>query len=183
MAKINAGIVGVGSYLPPKILTNADLEKMVDTSNEWIIARTGIKERRIVEGDVATSDLAVEAAKKAIEAAQLEARDIELILVATATPDMFFPSTACLVQSALGIENAAAFDISAACTGFIYALSVANQFLQSGKYYFWINGVILSRIVDYFSSTSFNSIPICSSITSKVTIPAFQKSLNLTERH
>ncbi len=151
MAKINAGIVGVGSYLPPKILTNADLEKMVDTSNEWIITRTGIKERRIVEGDVATSDLAVEAAKKAIDAAQLEVRDIELILVATATPDMLFPSTACIVQDKLKAVNAAAMDVGAACSGFIYTLSIARAYITSGMYknILVIGAETLSKITDW----------------------------------
>ncbi len=134
MAKINAGIVGVGSYLPPRILTNADLEKMVNTSNEWIVSRTGIKERRIADDDVATSDLAVEAAKKAIAAAGLTPRDIEVILLATATPDTIFPSTACVVQDKLKAVNAAAMDVSAACSGFIYGLSIAKGYIASGMY-------------------------------------------------
>jgi len=134
LAKINAGIVGVGSYLPPRILTNADLEKMVNTSNEWIVSRTGIKERRIADDDVATSDLAVEAAKKAIAAAGLTPRDIEVILLATATPDTIFPSTACVVQDKLKAVNAAAMDVSAACSGFIYGLSIAKGYIASGMY-------------------------------------------------
>lgn len=151
MTKVNAGIVGVGSYLPPKILTNADLEKMVNTSDEWIVTRTGIKERRIAEDKVATSDLAVEAAKKALEVAKIKERDIELIIVATVTPDMFFPSTACIVQDKLKAINAAALDISAACSGFLYALSIAQGYIACGMYknILVIGAETLSKITDW----------------------------------
>jgi len=151
LGKVSAGIVGVGSFLPPRILTNADLEKMVDTSNEWIITRTGIKERRIVEGDVATSDLAAAAAQKAIEAARLNPLDIDLIIVATATPDMLFPSTACVVQDKIKAVNAAAMDIGAACSGFIYGLSVAQGYIVSGMYknVLVIGAETLSKITDW----------------------------------
>ncbi|MDI6817059.1 MAG: beta-ketoacyl-ACP synthase III [Actinomycetota bacterium] len=134
MSKHAAGIAGMGVFVPEKILTNADLEKMVDTSDEWIRVRTGIIERRVVEGDTATSDLAAEAAKNAIKDAGIKADDIDLILVATSTPDMIFPSTACLVQSKLGIAGCAAFDLQAACTGFVYGMTVASQFIETGMY-------------------------------------------------
>lgn len=127
------GIVGLGAYLPPKILTNKDLEKMVDTSDEWITTRTGIKERHIAGDGVATSDLAVEAAKEALGEAQIKPEDVELILVATITPDMQFPSTACFVQKKLGARKAVCFDISAACAGHIYAIVTAKQFIKAGK--------------------------------------------------
>jgi 3-oxoacyl-[acyl-carrier-protein] synthase III len=144
-------IIGTGSYLPKKILTNADLEKMVDTSDEWIVTRTGIKQRHIAAAEQASSDLAVKAAKKAIEEAKVKPEDIDLVIVATITPDMFFPSTACLVQTQLGIKNAAAFDISAACTGFIYALSIAKQYLETGasKMALVIAAETLSKITDW----------------------------------
>ena len=132
--KIRAGFLGTGSYLPEKILTNKDMEKIVDTTDEWIMTRTGIKERHIAAETQATSDLAVEAAKKALEAAGLKAGDIDLIIVATITPDMPTPSTACLVQSKLGAVKAAAFDVSAACSGFVYGLSISRAFVESGMY-------------------------------------------------
>lgn len=128
------GIIGVGSYLPDKILTNADLEKMVDTSDEWITTRTGIKERRIADESTATSDMAKRAAEEAIRDANLKVSDIELIIVATITPDMPLPSTACLLQGKLGARNAVCFDISAACAGFIYAIATAEAFIKSGLY-------------------------------------------------
>jgi 3-oxoacyl-[acyl-carrier-protein] synthase-3 len=134
MAEKRAGFLGIGSYLPDKILTNADLEKMVDTSDEWIITRTGIRERRMADGSTATSDLAVHAARRALAGAKLEPKDLELIIVATITPDMLFPSTACLVQENIGASNAACFDVSAACTGFIYSLSIAKNFIENGTY-------------------------------------------------
>ncbi len=127
-------ILSTGSYLPPKILTNFDLEKMVDTSDEWITTRTGIKERRIAEENIATSDLAVEAAKRCLEKVNFSADDIDTIIVATITPDMFFPSTACIVHKKLGSKNEpAAFDISAACSGFVYGLTIAEGLLKTGK--------------------------------------------------
>lgn len=128
------GILGVGAYLPEKILTNKDLEKMVDTTDEWIVTRTGIKERRIAGSNEATSDLATEAAKAALKDAGLKAGDIDLIIVATITPDMFFPATACLVQEKIGARHVPAFDISVACSGFIYGLAIANSFIASGTY-------------------------------------------------
>jgi 3-oxoacyl-[acyl-carrier-protein] synthase III len=128
------GIIGVGEYLPQKVLTNADLEKIVDTTDEWITTRTGIKERRIASSSEATSDLAIKAAKEALRDAKLTPQDIDLVIVATITPDLIFPSTASIVQNALSIKNAAAFDISAACAGFVYALSVARQFITNGAY-------------------------------------------------
>ena len=134
MSKASAGIIGMGVYVPEKILTNKDLEKIVDTSDQWIRTRTGIKERRVVEGNTATSDLASMAAKSALKDAGINADEIDLIVVATSTPDMIFPSTACLVQEKLGIKGCAAFDLQAACTGFVYALTVASQFIESGMY-------------------------------------------------
>ncbi len=127
-------ITGVGSYVPEKILTNADLEKMVETSDEWITSRTGIKERRIAAANEFTSDLAAKAAERAMKMAGVTAEQIDLIIVATLTPDMPFPSTACLVQRKLGAKRAAAFDIEAACSGFIYALEIGQQFILSRTY-------------------------------------------------
>lgn len=134
MEEIKVGFLGLGYFVPKKVLTNADLAKMVDTSDEWITTRTGIKERRIAEDDIATSDLAKEAALKAIKNANLKAEDIELIIIATVTPDMPFPSTACIVQNKIGAKNAACFDISAACSGYLYAIAVAEQFIKAGIY-------------------------------------------------
>ncbi len=128
------GFIGLGKYLPEKRLTNKDLEKIIDTTDEWIVERTGIKERRIARDDEATSDMAVNAAKRAIENAKLKPEEINLIIVATITPDMFFPSTACVVQSKLGIDHIPAFDISVACSGFIYGVAIASQFIKSGIY-------------------------------------------------
>ena len=146
-----AKIIGTGSYLPKRVLTNQDLEKLVDTTDEWIVTRTGMKERRIADLDESSSDMAYEAAKKALEAAQMEPADIDLILVATLTPDHIFPSTACLVQGKLQATNAAAFDVQAACTGYIYGLSVAKAFIESGAYrnVLFIAAEKLSSIVDY----------------------------------
>jgi 3-oxoacyl-[acyl-carrier-protein] synthase III len=127
-------IAGTGSFFPPRILTNADLEKMVDTSDEWIVTRTGIKERHIADDKTASSDLGVEAAKKAIKDAGVAPGEIDLIVVATATPDMHFPSTACFVQNGLGLKGCACFDVSAACTGFIYSLACAKGMVASGAY-------------------------------------------------
>ena len=128
------GIIGVGMYLPDNVLTNKDLEKMVDTTDEWIVTRTGIKERRIARSDQATSDMAVNAAKEALKDAKLKPEDIDLIIVATITPDMFFPATACIVQAKLGAREIPAFDISVACSGFIYGLAIASQFISLGTY-------------------------------------------------
>ncbi|MEM8952794.1 MAG: beta-ketoacyl-ACP synthase III [Verrucomicrobiota bacterium] len=126
-------IAGTGSYVPKKVLTNAELEKLVDTSDEWITTRTGIKERRIAADDEATSDLATKAARKAMEQAGITADEIDLLIVATISPDMFFPSTACFVQRKLQAKNAVCFDIAAACSGFLYALQVARHFVNSGN--------------------------------------------------
>ncbi len=128
------GITGVGCYLPKKILTNADLEKMVDTSDEWITKRTGIKERRIADENTATSDMAKAASLVALKDAGLEPGEVDLIIVATITPDMPLPSTACMLQHKLGAKNAVAFDISAACAGFIYAIASAEAFIKTGLY-------------------------------------------------
>lgn len=145
------GITGVGVAIPQGILTNKDLETMVDTSDEWIQTRTGIKERRIAAPGVTTSVLATEAAQKAIEDAGIKPDQIDLIVVATATPDMAFPSTACLVQEAIGAKNSAAYDLAAGCSGFIYALSQATASIASGLYQcaLVIGAETLSRIVDW----------------------------------
>ncbi|RLF26245.1 MAG: 3-oxoacyl-ACP synthase, partial [Thermoplasmata archaeon] len=134
MKPINVKVIGTGSYVPEKVLTNEDLEKMVDTSDEWITTRTGIKTRRIAAEDEATSDMAYKAACKALDDAGLGPKDIDLIIVATITPDMFFPSTACWVQEKLKAENATAFDLSAACSGYIFSYAIASGFLYSGTY-------------------------------------------------
>ena len=128
------GIVGTGKFLPTKVLNNSDLEKIVNTSDEWIMTRTGIKERRIAGEGIATAFMGTEAAKKAIEQANMEPNDIDLIITATITPDMQFPSTACLIQSRLGANKAVAFDIGAACSGYIYGMAIAYQFINSGLY-------------------------------------------------
>lgn len=147
----SVGIIGTGKYAPDRVLTNHDLEQMVDTNDEWIVTRTGIRERRIAAPEEATSDLAIKAAEKALDAAGLTAEDIDLIIVATITPDMFFPSTACLVQEKLGAKRAAAFDLSAACSGFIYGLATASNMIASGMYQhvLVIGAECLSRITDY----------------------------------
>jgi 3-oxoacyl-[acyl-carrier-protein] synthase-3 len=144
-------ITGVGSYVPERILTNAELEKMVDTSDDWITSRTGIKERRIAAKDEFTSDLATRAAMRAIQKAGISPSQIDLIIVATITPDMPFPSTACLVQQKIGANRAAAFDLEAACSGFIYALEIAQQFIMSRTYdtVLVIGAEKLSSIVDW----------------------------------
>ena len=127
-------IVGTGSYVPEKILTNDDLSKMVDTSDEWITTRTGIKERRVAAKDENTSDMAAKAALRALEQAKISAKDVDLLLVATATPDMLFPATACFVQKKIGATRAACLDISAACAGFLFAVEIAQQFITSHTY-------------------------------------------------
>lgn len=148
---MKAGIVGIGRYLPEKILTNADLEKMVDTSDEWIRTRTGIEERRIAGDDIDTSDMGYEAAKKAIEDAGISPEDIDLILVATVTPDQPFPSVACMLQERLGAKKAAAMDVSAACAGFMYGIVTGKQFIESGVYkHVLVVGVEkLSKVTDW----------------------------------
>lgn len=151
-----AGILATGSYLPERVLTNADLERMVETSDEWITSRTGIRERRVAAPDEATSDLAVKAARKALEEAGLGPKDLDLILVATITPDMITPATACLVQAKLGAAHAAAFDLSAACSGFLYGLSAAKAFVESGLYrrILLIGAEKLSAFVDWKDRSS-----------------------------
>ena len=131
---MNAGILGLGRYLPEKIVTNADLEKVMDTSDEWIRTRTGIEQRRIANDDINTSDMAYEAATAALKNADISAEEIDLILVATVTPDRPFPSMACVIQEKLGAKKAAAMDVSAACAGFMYAMITAQQFIQTGAY-------------------------------------------------
>ncbi|MFH1655859.1 MAG: beta-ketoacyl-ACP synthase III [Candidatus Omnitrophota bacterium] len=145
------GIIGLGMYVPERKLTNKDLEKMVDTSDEWITTRTGIKERRIVAKNQAASDLASNAAKEALKDAKLKAEDLDLIIVATITPDTHFPSTACWVQKALGANKAACMDLSAACPGYIYGIVVAQQFIANGTYKnVLVVGVeVLSSITDW----------------------------------
>ena len=144
-------ISGVGSYVPAKVLTNADLEKVVDTSDEWITSRTGIKERRIAARNEFTSDLGAEAAVRAMQQAGVSPEQVELIIVATITPDMPFPSTACLVQKKIGAHRAAGFDLEAACSGFIYGLEIAQQFIMSRTYdtVLVIGAEKLSAIVDW----------------------------------
>ena len=148
---IRAKISALGTYVPPRLLTNADLEKMVDTNNEWIMARVGIRERHIAEKGVATSDLAVEAAKKALAQRGLAPTDIDVIIVGTVTPDMFFPSTACLVQDKLGAKGAWGFDLSAACSGFLYALQLGAKLVESGAHsrVMVIGADTMSSILDY----------------------------------
>ena len=148
---VKARIIGTGSYVPKKVLTNHDLEKMVDTSDDWITERTGIKERRIAADGEATSDMAAKAGEKALEMAGIGPDDIDTIIVATVTPDMDFPSTACFVQHKLKAHKAASFDIAAACSGFIYALSVADSLIRSGnsRYVLVIGSEIFSRITDW----------------------------------
>lgn len=148
---IRAKISALGTYVPPRLLTNADLEEMVDTSNDWIMTRVGIRERHIVDKGVATSDLAVEASKKALAQRGLNPADIEAIIVGTVTPDMFFPATACVVQQKLGAKGAWGFDLSAACSAFIYTLQVGSQFIGTGahKRVLAIGSDVMSSIIDY----------------------------------
>lgn len=144
-------ISAVGSYVPEKVLTNADLEKRIDTTDEWITTRTGIKERRIADDDEHTSDMAAHAAKRALERAEVDPAEVDLIILATITPDMPFPATACLVQEKIGAHNAAAFDIEAACSGFVYALEIGQQFIMSRTYdtVLVIGAEKLSSIMDW----------------------------------
>ena len=146
-----AGIIGIGSYAPERVLTNSDLEKMVDTTDEWIVTRTGVRERRIVSEGEAASDLATQAAKRALESAGLSPEKIDLVICATISGDMPFPSTACLVQHAIGAVNAAAFDLQACCSGWVYALSTGSQFIRAGTYdHVLVIGVeILSSVTDW----------------------------------
>jgi 3-oxoacyl-[acyl-carrier-protein] synthase-3 len=146
-----AKITALGTYVPPRVLTNADFEKMVETTDEWILTRTGIRERHVVDKGVATSDLAVEAAKCALAERGIDASEIEAIVVATVTPDMFFPSTACLVQHKLGVKGIWGFDLSAACSAFVYALQAGAQFVSTGahKKVLVIGSDVMSSILDY----------------------------------
>ena len=145
------GILGLGMCVPRKVVTNADLEKMVDTTDEWITSRTGIKERRIAEPGETTSDLAFEAGKEALAKAKLDPKDLDLIIVATTTPDMLFPSTSCLIQQRLGATSAVCFDLSAACSGSVFAIITAQQYLQSGRYRnaLVIGAEVLSGFIDW----------------------------------
>ena len=148
---IRSRIVGTGSYLPEKVLTNEDLEKIVDTSDEWILTRTGISERRITDNGEASSTLATRAALNALEMAGVSPHELDVIIVGTVTPDMFFPSVGCLLQDALGAKKAVAFDLSAGCTGFVYALSVADSFIKNGQYKkaLVVGTENLSKVTDY----------------------------------
>jgi 3-oxoacyl-[acyl-carrier-protein] synthase III len=148
---IRSRIIATGCYVPPKVLTNADLEKRVETSDEWIVSRSGIRERRIVEKDVRTSDLGSEAARRALEMAGLKAEDLDFIVVGTNSPDMFFPCTGCFIQAKIGAKKAAAFDISAGCTSFIHALSMADKLiLENPKRKVMVLGAeIMSKITDW----------------------------------
>jgi 3-oxoacyl-[acyl-carrier-protein] synthase-3 len=159
MAQLSAPrsrLLGTGHYLPPQVRTNADLEKMVDTSDAWITERTGIKERRIAPEGVNTSDMAAEAGKRALEAAGLTARDLDMIIVGTVTPDCPMPATAVFVQQKLGAPNCPAFDLSAACAGFIFGLSIADQFIRTGamKHVLVIGVELLSRVIDWQDRTT-----------------------------
>ena len=146
-----AKIVGVGAYAPQRVLTNAELEKMVDTSDEWIVQRTGIRERHIVDDDEATSDLALRAAQQALERAGVAPEEIDLIVVGTTAGDMLFPTTANILQHRLGCRNAGSIDVYAACAGSVYSLSVGAQYIQTGKYgtVLCVGAECLSRITDY----------------------------------
>ncbi|MCW1241541.1 beta-ketoacyl-ACP synthase III [Bacillus pretiosus] len=148
---MNVGILGIGRYVPEKVVTNHDLEKIVDTSDEWIRTRTGIAERRIADDTIDTSYMAVEASKKALEDAGISGEDIDLILVATVTPDRAFPAVACVIQEAIGAKHAAAMDLSAACAGFMYGMITAQQFIQTGTYknVLVVGSDKLSKIVDW----------------------------------
>ncbi len=151
MSSFGVGIVGLGSYLPEKILTNHDLESIVDTSDKWIVERTGIKERRIADKSQATSDLSTLAAERALKDAKLKAEDIDLIILATLSGDHSFPATACIVQKNIGAVNAAAFDINAGCSGFIYGMTMAEGFIKSGMYrkILVIGAETMSRILNW----------------------------------
>jgi len=148
---IYSRIAGIGSYLPERVLTNADIEKLVETSDEWIRDRTGIRERRVAAEGQTTGDLAEMAARRAMEAAGVDASEIDMIAMGTTTPDLIFPSTACLVQARLGANGCAAFDVNAACSGFIYALSMADKFVRSGqsKCALVIGAETLTRMIDW----------------------------------
>ena len=153
---IKAGIIGVGSYVPEKVVTNFDLEKIMDTSDEWIKTRTGISERRMVGENEATSDMASKAAIKALESAKIEAKDVDMIILATITPDSPLPATSCIIQEKIGAKNAAAFDLSAACSGFLYAMNISKRFVESGVYknILIIGAETLSSVINYEDRTT-----------------------------
>ena len=150
-------IIGTGSYLPAKVLTNFDLEKIVETSHDWIVSRSGIHERHIAADNELTSDLALQASLRAIEAAAISAEEIDLVIVATTTPDQVFPSTACILQDKLGIKNhCAAFDMQAVCGGFVYAMNTADLYIRGGqaKTVLVVGAEVLSRILDWSDRTT-----------------------------
>ncbi|MED4603970.1 ketoacyl-ACP synthase III, partial [Paenibacillus validus] len=151
MSLLPVGIIGTGKYVPERVLTNQELEQMVETNDEWIVSRTGIRERRLASSEQATSDLAYEAALIALRNAGVSAENLDLIIVATVTPDMSFPSTSCILQEKLGAKKAAAFDLSAACSGFIYGLATGSNFIATGVYknVLVVGAECLSRITDY----------------------------------
>ncbi len=153
---INSRIIGTGGYLPERVMTNQDLEKIVDTTDDWIVERTGIKQRHIAADDQSTCDLAEQAARQAIDAAGIPVDSIDMIIVATTTPDQVFPSTACLLQQRLGIHGCPAFDVQAVCTGFIYGLSVADKFIKTAacKRVLVVGAETMSRIVDWSDRTT-----------------------------
>src|SRR4030042_338106 len=155
-APYRAVITGSGSFVPDKLLTNDDLAKMVDTSDEWVTSRTGIKVRHIANDKETTAFLASEAAKKALACAKLDPADLEMLIVATVTPEMVFPATSCFVQSAIGAKNACVFDLHAACSGFIYSLGIVQQFLKSGRYQnaLVIGAETLTKITDWTERNS-----------------------------
>lgn len=148
---VRAKISALGTYVPPRLLTNADLEKMVETSNEWIVERTGIRQRHMVDPGTATSHLATAAAMRALEERGISGDQVEAIFLGTVTPDMFFPSTACLVQDRIGAKGAWGFDVSAACSGFVYALQTGVKFVESGahKKVLVIGADVMTSIIDY----------------------------------
>ncbi|HAX43215.1 MAG TPA: 3-oxoacyl-ACP synthase, partial [Solibacterales bacterium] len=152
----NVKISAIGTYVPPRVLTNSDLEKLVDTSNEWILERTGILERHIADPEMATSDLAVEAGKAALEMRGIDAAELDAILVCTVTPDHFFPSTACLVQHRLGAKHAWGFDLIAACSSFVFGLTTGAHLVGAGthKKVLVIGADTMSRIIDYTDRTT-----------------------------
>ena len=156
MKKINAAITGIQGYVPDYILDNKELEKLVDTNDEWIVSRTGIKERRILKGVKGSSDLGAEAIKDLLKKTNTSAEEIDLIICATVTPDMLFPSTACLIANKIGAGNICAFDISAACSGFLYALTTASKFIESGSYkkVIVVGCDKMSSIIDYTDRTT-----------------------------
>ena len=151
-----AAVTGMGSSVPAKVLRNADFEKTLDTSDEWITARTGIRDRHVVSDGQSTADLGTDAARKALEEARVRAEDLDLIICATVTPEMIFPATACFIQKTLGAPDIPAFDLSAACSGFLFGLAVGSQFIETGTYrrVLVVGAEVLSRFTDYTDRTS-----------------------------